>query len=79
MKQEKRMLPGRQLMQIRLNGETHVLDRLFTVADLLAYYGYAETSVAVAINGEFVPRSAHTDHPIHEGDELDVVAPQAGG
>lgn len=35
--------------------------------------------VAVAINGEFVPRSTYAQRVIEPGDKIDVVKPVGGG
>ncbi len=35
--------------------------------------------IAVAINGEFVPRSTYAQRVIEPGDKIDVVKPVGGG
>ena len=66
-------------MRIQINGNGEELDTTTTVADLL-HARYAEaTSVAVAINKEFVPRSQHADRVLVENEEVEIVSPQAGG
>ena len=37
------------------------------------------TPFAVAINGDFVPRSEYNALVLNEGDELDIVNPVGGG
>ena len=32
-----------------------------------------------AINYEFVPKSRHAEEILHEGDEMEVIAPVTGG
>ncbi|MBE7323911.1 sulfur carrier protein ThiS [Nocardioides sp. Y6] len=52
------------------------------VADLLAGMLPAPDGtrgVAVAVNGEVVPRAAHPRTPLHPGDVVDVVSAVAGG
>lgn len=34
---------------------------------------------AVAINYEFVPKTKHAEAILHEGDEMEVIAPVTGG
>lgn len=34
---------------------------------------------AIAINGEFIPRSQYDCTPLNNGDELDIVSPVGGG
>ncbi len=66
-------------MKIRLNGDIQETESSCSVADLLARFGYPAGEVAVAVNGEFVPRSTHNRQTVEDGDELEIVAPQAGG
>ena len=66
-------------MKISVNGETREAEPPCSVADLLDRFGYATGEVAVAVNGEFIPRAIHVRQAVEDGDELDIVAPQAGG
>ena len=49
------------------------------VRALLASRGLAEASVAVAVNGEIVPRSQWSAVALAEGDQVDLVRAVAGG
>ncbi|AZZ89767.1 sulfur carrier protein ThiS [Hahella sp. KA22] len=65
-------------IEITLNGEpARVRDEALT--EVLQACGYAGVGFAVAINGEFVPRSAYAQTKVSAGDLVDVVAPVAGG
>jgi sulfur carrier protein len=64
--------------KIRLNGEQVETDAR-TLADLVASQGFAESSVATAVNGDFVPRQARTATQLAEGDTVEIVAPRQGG
>ena len=64
-------------MTITLNGETVPLDGTATVADLLADRG--PDGVAVAVNGEVVPRSRHRNRPLVDGDVVEMVTAVQGG
>ena len=66
-------------MKIRVNGEIREAESPCSVADMLDRFGYTAGEVAVAVNGEFVPRSIHPRQAVEDGDELDIVAPQVGG
>ncbi len=66
-------------MNITVNGEARMLDREMSIADLLQQLDYAQTSVAVALNQDFVPRSAYSRTVMKDGDELEIVAPMQGG
>jgi sulfur carrier protein len=34
---------------------------------------------AVAINGEFIPQSQHSDYMLNEGDSIELLSPIQGG
>lgn len=65
-------------MKILLNGawrDTAATD----LASALEELGYAGSTVATAVNGEFVPASLRSTAPLAEGDRLEVLAPMQGG
>ena len=65
-------------MTLTVNGETVQVDSPVTVAALVA----ARTDqrrIAVARNGEVVPRSEWADTALAEGDEVEILAAVAGG
>ncbi|HVF35941.1 MAG TPA: sulfur carrier protein ThiS [Candidatus Saccharimonadia bacterium] len=66
-------------MQIELNGEQRTLDAITTVAALLEREGLAQRRVAVEINREIVPRSAHATRALCDGDRVEVVRALGGG
>jgi sulfur carrier protein len=39
----------------------------------------ARTGVAVAVNGEVVPRSVWSEHPLRDGDRVEVLTAAQGG
>jgi sulfur carrier protein len=49
------------------------------LASALEELGYGGSTVATALNGEFVPVSLRTGAPLAEGDRLEVLAPMQGG
>lgn len=66
-------------MNIILNGEPQELEQEVNLSTLLLDTGYADKLVAVAVNNNFVPKSAHSDHTIKDGDRIEIVAPMQGG
>ena len=66
-------------MQIELNGVQRELDAATTVAALLACEGLADRRVAVEVNREIVPRSAHGTRTLAEGDRVEIVHALGGG
>jgi sulfur carrier protein len=49
------------------------------LSDALTAWGYGDQKVAVAINGEFVPRAQYANQHLRDGDQVDVVKPVGGG
>ncbi|MDO4249778.1 MAG: sulfur carrier protein ThiS [Neisseria sp.] len=64
-------------MKILLNGETLAFEGR-TVADLIAQTA-PEKPFAVAVNTEFVAKTAYADRELQEGDAVDIVRPVVGG
>jgi sulfur carrier protein len=65
-------------MHVLINDTPHTLPEPATVADALV----AMTAVppyAVAVNREFVPRSAYAAHVLKNDDRLEVIRPVTGG
>ena len=65
-------------MHVVLNGDATPLEGVRTVADLLQQLR-VEGRIAVEINGEIVPRSRFTDHPVNDGDQIELVCAIGGG
>lgn len=65
-------------MKIRINGQARELPAPATVADAIALIG-ATPPYAAAVNREFVPRSRHAEHALHEADEVEIIRPVTGG
>ena len=66
-------------MDILLNGAPASFPDGSTVATLLAETGLGERRVAVEVNGGIVPRSAHPQHALREGDRVEIVHALGGG
>ena len=67
------------MLQILLNGEPHEIDAQTSVRDLLGHAGYADRRVAVEVNREIVPRSAHAQRVLLAGDQVEIVHALGGG
>ncbi|AGZ39229.1 sulfur carrier protein ThiS [Actinoplanes friuliensis] len=65
-------------MRLILNGAAREVD-VADVAALVAQLTEARRGVAVAVNGEVVPRSAWTGAPLHDGDRVEVLTAAQGG
>jgi sulfur carrier protein len=66
-------------MQIHLNGQPHACRDGESLAELLTAAGYSQRRVAVEVNREIVPRSAHGQHVLREGDHVEIVHAIGGG
>jgi sulfur carrier protein len=66
-------------MQITLNGQARSFDGPLSVAGLLTASGLAGRKVAVELNGEVVPRSAHDAQPVLDGDRVEIIQAIGGG
>jgi sulfur carrier protein len=66
--------------RIRINGEKKTLD-VSTVDELLRAEAVdpAARFVAVAINGEVIPRGRWDSERVKDGDDVEIVRPAPGG
>jgi sulfur carrier protein len=64
---------------IMLNGELRELQAGITVIGLLETAGFSGRKVAVEINQEIVPKSAHAERVLAEGDRVEIVHAMGGG
>ena len=67
------------MIQVIVNGATQRFDAPLDVAALLDRLAMAGKKVAVERNGEIVPRSAHANTLIADGDQLEIVVAVGGG
>lgn len=65
-------------MKLRVNGHEEDHD-VRTVQELLEALGIDVDGVAVAVNRSVVPRTQLPQHPLSEGDEVEVVRAVGGG
>lgn len=68
-------------MKIVLNGTMVALDDHATVTDAVAAAGHVSGSfgVAVALNGEVVPRSSWAETVLEDADKVEVLVASQGG
>lgn len=64
---------------ITLNGKPHALGGQTSVMGLLASLNINPKQVAVAVNGEVVPRDTWADAKVAEGDAVEIVRAVGGG
>lgn len=66
-------------MQVNVNGSTTDAEDTATVATIVAASSDGRRGVAVALNGDVVPRSQWAATRLSPGDSLEVLTPTAGG
>lgn len=66
-------------MILRVNGEERELRDGATVAELLDALGLNRDGVAVAVDGQVVPRTQHPDHTLTDGQAVEVIRAVGGG
>ena len=66
-------------MQLSINGARTELADGTTVAGLVEGRAHPDRRVAVAVNGEVVPRSAWASTSLLEDDDVELLAAVAGG
>jgi len=66
-------------MRLTVNGETRDLPAGSSVAVLVARLTSAVRGVAVAVNGEVVPRSTWETASLTDGDRVEVLTAAQGG
>lgn len=65
-------------INIRLNGEPVEIESA-TIQELLQRRFLDGNGVAVALNGEVVPRAQYESTPLHGGDDMEIVHAVQGG
>lgn len=66
-------------MTVVVNGDPSVLESGITVAAVVDAVAPSPKGIAVAINGEIVPRSRWTESLVVDGDEVEVLGAAQGG
>ena len=66
-------------MTVHVNGAAREIPAGSALADLVALVTSAQSGIAVAVNGEVVPRGSWPDTRLADGDGVDVVTGMQGG
>jgi len=67
------------VIQVTVNGAAQRFDAPLNISALLQNLSMSGKKVAVERNGEIVPKSAHANTVIADGDELEIVVAVGGG
>ena len=65
-------------MRVIVNEKEYDLPHQSMVSDALAII-QAKPPYAVAVNLQFVPKSQHSQYPLNENDQVEIIAPVTGG
>lgn len=66
-------------IEVSVNGSGREVPAQTTVAELITLLGLGGRRVAVELNHEVVPRSAHAAHTLKAGDRLEIIHAIGGG
>ncbi len=66
-------------MQIKVNGETHILHAPISVQALAEKLALNPRQVAIERNLEIVPRSCYGETMLNDGDQIEIVQFIGGG
>lgn len=66
-------------MRVQINGEQREFPAAGTLADVLAEQGTPEKGVAVALDGEVVPRAAWSRTEVADGARVEIMTAVQGG
>tara|TARA_B100001245_G_C22889313_1_gene428124 strand:+ start:1488 stop:1709 length:222 start_codon:yes stop_codon:yes gene_type:complete len=67
-------------MQVRINGKDTEIQESVSIVDYLTSIGFdKQVSIAVAINGEIIPKEEYGEIHLKNGDSVEVVRAIGGG
>jgi sulfur carrier protein len=66
-------------LKLSVNGEERSFPQGLTVAELVRRLEIAGPEVAVEVNRSIVPRSAHAERRLEDGDQVEIVTFVGGG
>lgn len=67
------------MIQVLVNGAVQRFEQPVPLAELIERMQLAGRKIAVERNGEIVPRSAHAQTVLADGDRLEIVVAVGGG
>jgi sulfur carrier protein len=70
---------GGAAVTVHVNGAAREIPAGSALTDLVALVTSAQSGIAVAVNGEVVPRSSWPDTRLADGDRVEVVTAMQGG
>ncbi len=70
-------------MQIIINGQPKTMSNTneipINLLDIIKQEGMDTMKVAVAQNGQFIPKNSYETKTVQDGDSIEIVSPMQGG
>ena len=67
-------------MEVIINGKATEIHQSMSIVDYLTSIGFdKKVSIAVAINGEIIPKEEYSETQLKNGDSMEVVRAIGGG
>ena len=70
---------GRGIVKLFINGKETIFENIQNAQDVMKQTGMIENKAALAVNGQFIPRSHYFETHIQDGDALEIISPMQGG
>ena len=67
------------MMKIVFNGASQTIDNNMCLSQFISLHVDSSRPYAVAVNGQFIPKSRYAETRLNDGDELEAVSPVGGG
>ncbi len=66
-------------MEIYLNGDKEVLNKEYTLLELITEYGFSPEMINISLNGSIVEKDSFQTTIIKDGDSIDILFFMGGG
>ena len=67
------------MITVFLNGENKLVDAKSNLLDAIAQWDLGRQTFAIAINKQFIPKSAYQKTHLLDGDQVELLIPMQGG
>ncbi len=67
------------IMHLHINGETKIVQEVFTVAQLVDTLGLAQKKIAIEVNRQIIPSSNYAKTMLKENDTIEIIHAVGGG
>ncbi|MEH6445891.1 MAG: sulfur carrier protein ThiS [Oceanospirillaceae bacterium] len=67
------------MLNISVNNNALLIEEHSNLQQLISVAGFSEQIIAVAVNGEFVPKTQYSNTILSADDQIDIVKPIGGG